>query len=504
MKRCRSMMKIFLVIMTLVLTCCSSSSDSTIIVLVRINETEDIAWITKGEKEYVIDISGHPTAKISRPSLRVIDPTTMEQTNYPGGWVFPDELVTFTITNLSIEESETVTVNVIYPTSYTGADRYYKTTADGFSQYSDVVIDGNSVTLTLTDNGAGDSDTVNGQITDPGGPAIFQSTGWIVGGAPGDGYGLILNTTDGGQTWVRQGAPGMIPDVPLSDIRAIDANNAWAVGQVDHDYGVILRTRDGGTTWERQGTEALLSGIDLYGIGVLDEDTAWVVGKSGTIVYTSDGGDTWALQAGNGELTSTFLYVVAVLDSQNVWIVGDQDGGYATIFRTSNGGTDWIRQGTQESIQTHTFIDISAVDQSTAWAVGQESTILSTVNGTDWTLQNFEEGESSPHFNGVCALNTQQAWVAVDFDTMAHTTDGGTTWIQEETPDNIRKGFFLISTTAFDMNTVWMVGETEDPWSPSVQQGIIIHSKDAGATWEEQTFPVNVRLRRISFVGASK
>ncbi len=46
--------------------------------------------------------------------------------------------------------------------------------------------------------------------------------GWIVGSAVGDGYGVILHTTDGGNTWIRQGAPGTIPEVPLTNIRAIN------------------------------------------------------------------------------------------------------------------------------------------------------------------------------------------------------------------------------------------------------------------------------------------
>ena len=59
---------------------------------------------------------------------------------------------------------------------------------------------------------------------------VDQSRGWIVGASVGDGYGVVLHTVNGGKTWLRQGGPGMIPDTDLSDIRAIDADNAWAVG----------------------------------------------------------------------------------------------------------------------------------------------------------------------------------------------------------------------------------------------------------------------------------
>lgn len=75
--------------------------------------------------------------------------------------------------------------------------------------------------------------------------------GWIVGLPVGDGYGVILHTKDGGNTWVRQGAPGTIPDVSFG-IRALDDQDAWLVGEMDGGYGVILRTLDGGNTWVEQ------------------------------------------------------------------------------------------------------------------------------------------------------------------------------------------------------------------------------------------------------------
>ena len=54
--------------------------------------------------------------------------------------------------------------------------RCYKVTNEGFEQFGSAIISGNQVTLTLTDNGIGDSDSVPGQITDPLGLAIPVTT----------------------------------------------------------------------------------------------------------------------------------------------------------------------------------------------------------------------------------------------------------------------------------------------------------------------------------------
>ncbi len=70
------------------------------------------------------------------------------------------------------------TVVLTYPEELPAGTRYYKygatagNPADHWYAYPDAVISGNTITLTLTDGSAGDSDlSVNGIIDDPGGPA---------------------------------------------------------------------------------------------------------------------------------------------------------------------------------------------------------------------------------------------------------------------------------------------------------------------------------------------
>ncbi len=70
------------------------------------------------------------------------------------------------------------TVVLTYPEELPAGTRYYKygatagNPADHWYAYPGAVISGNTITLTLTDGGAGDSDlSVNGIIADPGGPA---------------------------------------------------------------------------------------------------------------------------------------------------------------------------------------------------------------------------------------------------------------------------------------------------------------------------------------------
>lgn len=77
---------------------------------------------------------------------------------------------------------------------------------------------------------------------------LTPTLGWI------SGYdGTVLGTIDGGQTWTRASTP---THAPLSSIRFIDALHGWAVGgyaepavPFGQPSNVIIETTDGGQTW---------------------------------------------------------------------------------------------------------------------------------------------------------------------------------------------------------------------------------------------------------------
>src|SRR5690606_21302446 len=65
--------------------------------------------------------------------------------------------------------------------------------------------------------------------------------------------GVIVHSTDGGQTWTRRRAAPWTPEtmdptegVPVMDVLFVDGMNGFAVGA----YSLMLATTDGGVTWE--------------------------------------------------------------------------------------------------------------------------------------------------------------------------------------------------------------------------------------------------------------
>ncbi len=321
-----------------------------------------------------------------------------------------------------------------------------------------------------------------------------RATGWVTGTSPADGYGVILHTTDGGQTWVRQGGTNDIPNIALNNVKAVNTRTVWVVGDSDSGYGVILRTDDGGKTWVRQGGSDTVPDVDLHGIAAPNKKTAWAVGDKGTILQTRDGGKTWHSQQSG---TGATLFEVAAVNADIAWAAGDEDNGYAVVLHTTDGGQTWNRQGTAATLGASAFIDLTAVDVKTAWAVGVDSYVSKTTDGgKSWRLQ---MGPGLSHNNGVCGVNTTTAWIAADYNVVYRTTDRGKTWVRHDV--QVPGNFYLLGVSAWGKDRAWVVGRSI---APADEEGIILNTTDGGDSWHIQTLPVNVPFRRVSFVGSKK
>lgn len=72
----------------------------------------------------------------------------------------------------------------------------------------------------------------------------------------------------------------------LNSVYFLNPQYGWTVGE----FGIILHTSDGGNTWEKQvsGVETTLMDVDFF-----SEDVGVAVGTGNTIIRTVDGGKTW-------------------------------------------------------------------------------------------------------------------------------------------------------------------------------------------------------------------
>ncbi|MDA8082355.1 MAG: thrombospondin type 3 repeat-containing protein [Nitrospiraceae bacterium] len=140
---------------------------------------------------------------------------SINQAGKPSGFAFNNGLVTFKVNGVAIGGTSQVTLT--FPSAIPSGSKVYKALADGFHEYTNAAISGNTVTLTLTDGGAGDSDGVaNGSITDPVGVASPVATGGDEGGG-----GCTIGGHQNGPAAAADAALILLPLFVLGIMRAL-------------------------------------------------------------------------------------------------------------------------------------------------------------------------------------------------------------------------------------------------------------------------------------------
>jgi len=352
--------------------------------------------------------------------------------------------------------------------------------------------------------------------------------GWAVGD-----WGLIVHTTDGGQSWKRQesGVGNW-----LGGVQFVDADTGWAIGSA----GTILHTADGGLTW---GIQSSPVAVDLCGLSFVDSQRGWI-GLPDGVLRTTDGGTNW-IKVGSG--VPAQVLDLQFLDENNGVLIsnsGSPSGGH--ILRTTDGGITWVpttcsRPGSVFSCEKHfqalhfpppspparggserfgvavggwvnpqfyltndggaswvqqetdiTFAKPESVyflDENNGWAVGSCDYLRTNDGGHTWTK-----------LDDLCAGDIQFVTASTGFAAgkgnfgIRLSTDGGDTWSRPDCFDDAR----LYGVSFVNSSEGWAVGGKPYPWYPATE-GRILHTADGGQTWEVQQ-EYNSCLMAVHFV----
>jgi len=258
--------------------------------------------------------------------------------------------------------------------------------------------------------------------------------------------GLILHTSDGGKTWIKQ---QKLTDYSLSEIFFVNENEGWIAGGrirsaetnelMRHDErggdGIILHTENSGATWEIQFANR---GAYLFGIFFTDNENGWAVGEGGLLIHTADGGNLWSLLPTTG--TTKWLNGVYFFDKLNGFIVGESE----TVLKTKDGGNRWEKINAEADRKFYDFRsfyrDITFIGNK-GWIVGQNGTILATRdNGTTWEPQATEFDERVRELmdlRKVCFIDEENGFAVGGLGTRIMKTDnGGESWSLIRIPNN--------------------------------------------------------------------
>ncbi len=231
--------------------------------------------------------------------------------------------------------------------------------------------------------------------------------GWI-----GGGNGLVLHTTDGGETWSSQSIPSKkdIRDLRFSGEK-VGVITAW-----DMNGGAISATRDSGKTWDYLYKD----NIHAYEYFAMDTSNIWRSTRHG-LAHSTDQGQTWNNWGLWGNLH--------ILNVNALWVVG-QD----SIYFTPDLGESWEKRALPPG--TAKRIDFSDPDHGCAF--GAEGTIHRTDDrGATWRLiqANTLETIIDAQFIG------EKGWAVGNNGGILRTRDGGIHWEYQNVLDLVKKEF---------------------------------------------------------------
>jgi photosystem II stability/assembly factor-like uncharacterized protein len=330
-------------------------------------------------------------------------------------------------------------------------------------------------------------------------PDPARMLGWTVGGS--DGYGLILHTEDGGQTWVRQGNASQLPDAGFQDICILDANTLLVTGDVlpDGTYN-LFKSLDSGKNWARVNSESLMN-LTYSGIFALGREHVWIVGESGTIYRSDDQGGSWTRIGVPLEYQFDTFLRIAARDANDLWVVGDTHAAdaYPIMLHTTDGGKKWDRLNPVGDLQIQGgkdghFLAIKLFGNS-VWAVGGfgKFVIRSGDNGRQWS---HLRSSGAADANDIFVLSESEAYVAEDYSGFFYTADAGASWDDY----SFFTGNWYLGVAVLQGKHIWVVGS---PGAGNTHSAII-YSADGGLSWTQQTAQVledtYIGLYKVRFI----
>ena len=248
--------------------------------------------------------------------------------------------------------------------------------------------------------------------------------------------GKIYKTVDNGLTWTIQYS-NPITDQPFSQILFTDTNIGYVVGGSNScggtgcipSGGVILKTTDGGNSWTKVFQ---MSKVEFVSIASNNSGDLFVVsnGTKGRIIKSTNAGINWTT------IDSTDFTLGKITFTSNYGFCSGQNG---KIIRSSDNGGTWELAATLSAIYT----DDIKFNSGNGYCIANNQTVYKTTdNGNNWTQKFHTEFQTfilNPLTENSCLVfgagRSFGDFVLVSYGAIRQTTNAGNDWTETEFSD---------------------------------------------------------------------
>ncbi len=262
--------------------------------------------------------------------------------------------------------------------------------------------------------------------------------------------------------------PGYSAVGTLSDVAAVSATDAWAVGYLGNANPVPLIVRFNGESWTSQSLPGIAGGGVLYSVAAISASDAWAVGGAGPttrprLLVLHWNGSSWR-RVNISTPRQAVLFGVTATSARDVWAVGQDVAGPTLILHWN--GSSWRRADGVNSL----FATLQAVAAGSATdvvAVGSadNQNVIVRYNGHTWQRQHSPSPPDGSILYGVTVISANDAWAVG-----RHGAGGspatiilhwnGRSWHRSQVPASLAGGVFD-AVTATSAGHVWAVGQND-------------------------------------------
>ncbi len=262
--------------------------------------------------------------------------------------------------------------------------------------------------------------------------------GWVAGrwteGMSGNG--VVLHTTDGGDSWVTQLKSGR--EQMYRQIGILDSDSIWITS-----YGGLLHSTDDGQTWDEY---PVVDGSTLMSTVEFVNDTHGWTATANTLYNTSDGGETWSTVPGWSFNDSP--KDMQFVSSSEVWAIG-----YFGIYHSEDCAETWVE------VHDNGGWSVSMQDDGEGWAVS-DSLLMHTSNGSIWEELTIPGPAPlfrlrEPYASDILFIG-DHGWIVGDETPVMHTADNGKTWFKQSVPESVNRR--LMAVDFLNQTLGWAVG----------------------------------------------